>query len=540
MAHPAQEIYQRVKTGCLTCRKRHIKCDEKKPDCRNCEIGNRECQYDSITDTALQLGSVDSKFQFSPEHVWLETPSSVTFVHSVDVGINDENGASRVSTPGLEASAISNSWEGVQGEPTPATVTETLQDDTTQILTPGAIDFTSPHSIGSGISTESADPVKSLMMLKMSNSSLYTHSTTISDPHTARLLQHYVTNLACWLDVNDPQRQFETFVPYLALSCPILLHAILAFSACHLSRLDGSCDNLVAENYHDLCVQHLIPALADPSTTLDNVLPISTVVLRMYEMMIYETDHQRHLRGCSALFQHNRRNIGYRALKRTAFWTYFREEIMVALSTRKPTTIRPSNWKIDITWSGDTDFVKTEKMTMLTAEIVDHCFGEDAELNPDYVRRWDELQCETDAWKESLPETFNPLYVVEGHRPFPEITYACTWHMVAMQFYHLVKVLLALHNPHRPSGMEILQFLRHIEAEIRSHTLQLCGMAQTLGDRYPGALVNAVQPLMICGQSLKTPEEQDELVQILQRIEKVTTLSTAEGIQSLREAWESR
>ncbi|KAK4939522.1 hypothetical protein LTR10_020231 [Elasticomyces elasticus] len=416
MAHSAQEIYQRVKTG-----------DEKKPECRNCEIGHRECQYDSIADTALQLGSVESKFQFSAEHVWLETPSKVTFVHSVDVGINDESG---VSTPGLEASAISNSWEGegIQEESTPATMVENLPDEPAQILTPGAIDFTSPHSIGSGISTESADPVKSLMMLKMSNSSLYTHSTTISDRRTARLLQHYVTNLACWLDVNDPQRQFETFVPYLALSCPILLHAILAFSACHLSRLDGSCDNLIAENYHDLCVQHLIPALADPSTTLDNVLPISTVVLRMYEMMIYETDHQRHLRGCSALFQHNRRNIGYRALKRTAFWTYFREEIMVALSTRKPTTIRPSNWKIDITWSGDTDFVKTEKMTMLTAEIVDHCFGEDAELNPNYVRRWDELQCETDAWKESLPETFNPLYVVEGHRPFPEITYACTWH----------------------------------------------------------------------------------------------------------------
>ncbi|KAI1612927.1 fungal-specific transcription factor domain-containing protein [Exophiala viscosa] len=478
MAHPAQEIYQRVKTGwyvecaghvlqlterSFTCRKRHIKCDEKKPECRNCEIGLRECQYDSVADTALQLGNVDSKFRFSAEHVWLETPAKVTFVHSVDVEFNDKSGASTVSTLGLEASAIASSWEGVQEEATPASMTEILQDDNTQILTPGAIDFTSPHSIGSGISTESADPVKSLMVLKMSNSSLYTHSTTISDPRTARLLQNYVTNLACWLDVNDPQRQFETFVPYLALSCPILLHAILAFSACHLSRLDGSCDNPIAEDYHDLCVQRLIAALADPSTTLDNVLPISTVVLRMYEMMIYDTDHQRHLRGCSALFQHNRRNIGYRALKRTAFWTYFREEIMVALSTRKPTTIRPSNWKIDITWSGDTDFVKTEKMTMLTAEIVDHCFSEDVEGNPDYVRRWDELQSETDAWKESLPETFNPLYVVEGHRPFPEMTYACTWHMIAMQFYHLVKVLLAFHNPHRPGGMEILQFLRNIE-----------------------------------------------------------------------------
>lgn len=32
-----------------------------------------------------------------------------------------------------------------------------------------------------------------------------------------------------------------------------------------------------------------------------------------------------------------------------------------------------------------------------------------------------------------------------------------------MQFYHLVKVLLALHNPHRPSGIGFLQFARAVE-----------------------------------------------------------------------------
>jgi hypothetical protein len=35
--------------------------------------------------------------------------------------------------------------------------------------------------------------------------------------------------------------------------------------------------------------------------------------------------------------------------------------------------------------------------------------------------------------------------------------------VVAMQFYHLVKVLLALHNPHRPNGIGFLQFARNIE-----------------------------------------------------------------------------
>jgi hypothetical protein len=143
----------------------------------------------------------------------------------------------------------------------------------------------------------------------------------------------------------------------------------------------------------------------------------------MYEMMSYETDHQRHLQGSSSLFTHNRTNIGFRELKRTAFWTYFREEILVALSKEKPTNIHPSNWKVDITWGGDTDYVKTEKMTMLAAEVVDYCFGEDGDSSS-----WGELQHEVDSWKENLPESFQPLYVIEESKPFPEIAYSCTWH----------------------------------------------------------------------------------------------------------------
>jgi hypothetical protein len=145
----------------------------------------------------------------------------------------------------------------------------------------------------------------------------------------------------------------------------------------------------------------------------------------MYEMMSYETDHQRHLRGCSSLFTHNRTNIGYRELKRTAFWTYFREEISVALSNMKPTNIHPSQWKVDITWSGDTDYVKTEKMTLLAAEVVDYCFGPAEKHN---TGAWEGLQHDVELWEQSLPESFQPLYMIKDSGPFPEIAYLCTWH----------------------------------------------------------------------------------------------------------------
>ncbi|KAL1607658.1 hypothetical protein SLS60_002593 [Paraconiothyrium brasiliense] len=44
-----KEIKRRTKTGCLTCRKRRIKCDEAHPVCRNCQKSKRECMgYDPI------------------------------------------------------------------------------------------------------------------------------------------------------------------------------------------------------------------------------------------------------------------------------------------------------------------------------------------------------------------------------------------------------------------------------------------------------------------------------------------------------------
>ncbi|KAI9814434.1 MAG: hypothetical protein M1827_003290 [Pycnora praestabilis] len=47
-----KEIKRRTKTGCLTCRKRRIKCDEAHPTCRNCQKSKRECLgYDPIFKT---------------------------------------------------------------------------------------------------------------------------------------------------------------------------------------------------------------------------------------------------------------------------------------------------------------------------------------------------------------------------------------------------------------------------------------------------------------------------------------------------------
>ncbi|KAK3988212.1 putative transcription factor [Cladorrhinum sp. PSN332] len=44
LTSPVVSKARRVRTGCLTCRKRHLKCDEGIPDCSNCMKGNRTCE----------------------------------------------------------------------------------------------------------------------------------------------------------------------------------------------------------------------------------------------------------------------------------------------------------------------------------------------------------------------------------------------------------------------------------------------------------------------------------------------------------------
>ncbi len=97
----------------------------------------------------------------------------------------------------------------------------------------------------------------------------------------------------------------------------------------------------------------------------------------------------------------------------------------MALPNSKATNLHPSSWKADIRWEGDEDYVRTNQMTWLTAEVVDFCFGNEME---DDASNWYDLQREIDLWKQNLSETFQPLYFVKESKPFPEISYVCTWH----------------------------------------------------------------------------------------------------------------
>jgi hypothetical protein len=62
-----------------------------------------------------------------------------------------------------------------------------------------------------------------------------------------------------------------------------------------------------------------------------------------------------------------------------------------------------------------------------------------------------------------------------------------------MQFYHLNKVLLALHNPHRASGIHFLHFARAVEVS-RIEAEAVNSLAETFADLIEGGNTETYYP----------------------------------------------
>ncbi|CAL8575735.1 hypothetical protein XPA_001640 [Xanthoria parietina] len=90
---------KRSRTGCLTCRGRKLKCDERKPACDQCTKARRECrpcdgvvfrhqQNASMNSGQEDRGNLDGfyayKDTFDPDNVWVDVPKAVTFVPVLD------------------------------------------------------------------------------------------------------------------------------------------------------------------------------------------------------------------------------------------------------------------------------------------------------------------------------------------------------------------------------------------------------------------------------------------------------------------------
>lgn len=221
-AEAASSRPKRVRTGCLTCRERHLKCDEGTPDCQNCRKSSRACKR------GVRLNFIDTQVKSPPitppTHEW-----GVSFQdESREIASEYRGGLGRYAHIPIEQSEVLDANTEAAFEFSGSMGTPTLphqQLPSIQSLPPSGVD-TFP-----GTSQNFSDQVRDTHRHSSTNSDSTFSSSTIpappqpsygqpdqamTPPHETRqclnspeellFMQVFVEEVGLWMDSMDPYK----------------------------------------------------------------------------------------------------------------------------------------------------------------------------------------------------------------------------------------------------------------------------------------------------------------------------------------------
>ncbi|KFY03134.1 hypothetical protein V490_00281 [Pseudogymnoascus sp. VKM F-3557] len=259
---------QRVRTGCLTCRKRRRKCDEQKPRCENCEAKGFSCRYGADL-SFVSAPNPEPQQSNEPLNATVKAYSTITFV------LNDDT--SLVSTPPQRGESILRQHtpaRQVDNDSATASVVAIAQESVAgpapqQGSSSGATSFSrvgvTSYPVRSPLVRNDAleQPIQLNPLNHLINDSRNapsghnldrSHNRTYSDSTLSHrlidsrglangdqeigLLRHFRYNLAPWIDVGDPESFVGIKTMLLARANRSLLAALLALAARHRSLIN--------------------------------------------------------------------------------------------------------------------------------------------------------------------------------------------------------------------------------------------------------------------------------------------------------------
>lgn len=569
----------KARTGCQLCRIKHLKCDQGTPKCGRCEASGNEC-----------IRGFTYRFHreaFSDDQKWLAMPNELTFVDetkglpsSSDCDSFSEyvtpppenrstDATSAFSTPtadailltqpenaqvlqvtGSEASDYNQSTSATASLASP--FTHGLWDDSITSKTSNLsheaqpLLFSNPLTIEGLLNKHGTDDSHQKVPRSYQHNAeslllppIYSEEPVwpLTNPEEALLLGHFVQNLAIWLDLCDPLRHFQVEVPRRAGSCQILLNAIFALSARHLSRTRGY-DPIISNHYHNECLKYLRPMLNDSSTVSDEGLFAATIILRvMEEMDAPELDSQGHILGIQVFAGARDPYTMPGGLSEAAFWVGLRQEIYSAMMKHQSTQLDLEHCSIDRSFDPTSDYGWANRAIVHCADVLNCCFGETGVS----TRHWEELKRYGEQWHKKKPPSFIPYYRRDPDRgkkeAFPEIRYLNPCHIISVQHWLLAKILLAIFDPKLPRiGGNRTAAVRSMESEVERCLRQLCGIGLSNLETAP-AIFTASMGIAICGDRMTDRIDQEALLDLLRKTENDHARPTKAVQQQMKESW---
>ncbi|KAI9053116.1 hypothetical protein LZ554_003383 [Drepanopeziza brunnea f. sp. 'monogermtubi'] len=329
----------------------------------------------------------------------------------------------------------------------------------------------------------------------------------LRDPEEAYLFEHYVQELARWLDLCDPNHHFQIEVPRRAPNCPLLLNAIFALSARHLN-LTRKYDTGASNRYHAQCIKLMIPMLGLVQTNSDETLFASMIVLRVLE-----------------------------EIELLVGWLERGIETPPQLSG--PITIDMNACLVDRSYEPTTDFGWANRAVVHLADVLNCCFDDSGVC----AVTWTKLREYSERWAELKPSSFTPYFYKEADRQkpepdvFPDIRHTHPCHIIGIQHHKLAQILLLTHDPRLPriGGSRSTAELT-VKFETMKILRELCGIGLSNRGVAPG-LFTACMGINMCGDLFDDTLEQDAIIRVLVETEKVHARPTKAIQEQMHKAW---
>lgn len=248
----------RVRTGCLTCRARKKKCDERKPTCVGCERNRLSCKW--------------------PVHVLMDEPPVPNISRAQGIGSKGQGLSSRcedlvgqtlkensaVRDPDFRPGVSSHVVPELPLRPTPSSLLSSLgggvsaQNDNLPSLSTSLPRQDNSVGLNSSALEKSDEDIWLQHMSTTSNpASIATSPSLFSNlTPTSYLLGHYLQTTADNLSNGaSPLNPFLAYMMPLALSSDLIHHLILTQSASHRAQMIQSGSDNMSQEYYSKAIK---------------------------------------------------------------------------------------------------------------------------------------------------------------------------------------------------------------------------------------------------------------------------------------------
>jgi len=378
-------------------------------------------------------------------------------------------------------------------------------------------------------------------------------TTNVSPPQLSaeedfELWKNWLDEVAPWIDKFDPERHFQRTLPIMARSHDHLRYSMLALSARQIERKNNSKHTSRSLALYQTAIQLVLPQLHTRSTPVI----ASCVVLCVLEMLSSSAKawHQ-HLDGCAHLLEAVGINGFSGGVDQALFWCFARMDVCGGLIASSKTLIPVEHWASSgVGLDADVDRFRSVgdynvyacEAVYLIAQILDllsfHSnlagrVGATPRLPTDtdtaYSARWTRLWHHISTWYTTRPAEMLPISsFTPPTSPFPRLLYSNPAAMSGNQLHHTACILMLRHKPPNTT-------VTPKPNSIFWHARQICGISISNDDH--AAWTNAIQPLWIAGQWMSHESEQKAILQLLEKIERLSGWSTKWRAEDLREFW---